>query len=118
MFPPCGIDQARRMLQDDRVRGLAVEFAGNWLDFRHFDDVPRRTVRYLASRHKNDQTLRKARDRAHDVFNHDHGDTFGIESKKQFQNRIHFGMGKSCHGLVGDEQSRLCCHGSRQIEFS
>lgn len=29
--------QARRMLQDERVRGLALEFGGNWLDFRRFD---------------------------------------------------------------------------------
>ena len=28
--------QTKRMLNDDRVRGLAVEFAGNWLDFRRF----------------------------------------------------------------------------------
>ena len=28
--------EARRMLQDERVRGLATEFAGNWLDFRRF----------------------------------------------------------------------------------
>jgi hypothetical protein len=29
--------QVRRMLKDDKVRGLATEFAGNWLDFRHFE---------------------------------------------------------------------------------
>jgi hypothetical protein len=26
------------MLQDDRVRGLATEFGGNWLDFRRFEE--------------------------------------------------------------------------------
>jgi hypothetical protein len=26
------------MLKDDRVRGLATEFAGNWLDFRRFEE--------------------------------------------------------------------------------
>jgi hypothetical protein len=31
--------EARRMLKDDRVRGLAVEFGGNWLDFRRFDEI-------------------------------------------------------------------------------
>jgi hypothetical protein len=31
--------QARRMLQDPRSRGLAVEFGGNWLDFRHFEEL-------------------------------------------------------------------------------
>jgi Protein of unknown function (DUF1592)/Protein of unknown function (DUF1588)/Protein of unknown function (DUF1587)/Protein of unknown function (DUF1585)/Protein of unknown function (DUF1595)/Planctomycete cytochrome C len=30
--------QAKRMLRDDRVRGLAMEFAGNWLDFRRFEE--------------------------------------------------------------------------------
>ena len=30
--------QARRMLKDDRAKGLALEFAGNWLDFRRFEE--------------------------------------------------------------------------------
>ena len=30
--------QARRMLRDDRVCGLATEFGGNWLDFRRFEE--------------------------------------------------------------------------------
>jgi hypothetical protein len=30
--------QARRMLQDPRIRRFATEFAGNWLDFRRFED--------------------------------------------------------------------------------
>src|SRR5439155_1220214 len=30
--------QARRMLRDPRVRGLATEFGGNWLDFRRFEE--------------------------------------------------------------------------------
>lgn len=30
--------QVRRMLKNDRARGLATEFAGNWLDFRRFED--------------------------------------------------------------------------------
>jgi hypothetical protein len=29
--------QARRMLRDGRVRNFATEFAGNWLDFRRFE---------------------------------------------------------------------------------
>jgi Protein of unknown function (DUF1592)/Protein of unknown function (DUF1588)/Protein of unknown function (DUF1585) len=31
--------QARRMLKDQRIRGLAIEFGGNWLDFRRFEDL-------------------------------------------------------------------------------
>jgi hypothetical protein len=30
--------QARRMLKDNRVRGLVAEFGGNWLDFRRFEE--------------------------------------------------------------------------------
>ncbi|MEO6569160.1 MAG: DUF1592 domain-containing protein, partial [Opitutaceae bacterium] len=30
--------QAQRMLKDPRVRALATEFAGNWLDFRRFEE--------------------------------------------------------------------------------
>jgi hypothetical protein len=31
--------QAKRMLADARVRALAVEFGGNWLDFRRFESL-------------------------------------------------------------------------------
>ncbi|HEY1340310.1 MAG TPA: DUF1592 domain-containing protein [Bryobacteraceae bacterium] len=31
--------QTRRMLKDPRARGLAVEFGGNWLDFRRFEEI-------------------------------------------------------------------------------
>ncbi|HUR56020.1 MAG TPA: DUF1592 domain-containing protein, partial [Gemmataceae bacterium] len=30
--------QVRRMLRDPKARGLATEFAGNWLDFRRFEE--------------------------------------------------------------------------------
>ncbi len=36
--PDMLVAQARRMLKDDRGRALAVEFAGNWLDFRRFEE--------------------------------------------------------------------------------
>ncbi len=32
------VAQARRMLKDERATGLATEFAGNWLDFRRFEE--------------------------------------------------------------------------------
>jgi len=35
--PDVLIAQTRRMLKDDRVRGLTTELAGNWLDFRRFE---------------------------------------------------------------------------------
>ncbi len=30
--------EARRMMADDRIRGLATEFGGNWLDIRRFEE--------------------------------------------------------------------------------
>jgi hypothetical protein len=36
--PEVLVAQARRMMRDDRIRGLATEFAGNWLDFRRFEE--------------------------------------------------------------------------------
>jgi mono/diheme cytochrome c family protein len=36
--PETLLKQTRRMLQDDRIRGMATEFAGNWLDFRRFEE--------------------------------------------------------------------------------
>lgn len=35
--PEVLLAQTRRMLCDDRVRALATEFGGNWLDFRRFE---------------------------------------------------------------------------------
>ena len=32
------LSQTQRMLGDERVRGLATEFGGNWLDFRRFEE--------------------------------------------------------------------------------
>jgi hypothetical protein len=36
--PAVLLSQARRMLKDERARALAVEFGGNWLDFRRFEE--------------------------------------------------------------------------------
>ncbi|MSU62898.1 MAG: DUF1592 domain-containing protein [Pedosphaera sp.] len=36
--PDVFLGQARRMSRDGRIRGLAVEFGGNWLDFRRFEE--------------------------------------------------------------------------------
>jgi Protein of unknown function (DUF1592)/Protein of unknown function (DUF1588)/Protein of unknown function (DUF1587)/Protein of unknown function (DUF1585)/Protein of unknown function (DUF1595) len=32
------LEQVSRMLKDERARGFVTEFAGNWLDFRRFED--------------------------------------------------------------------------------
>src|SRR3989442_5914813 len=36
--PNALVSQARRLLRAPRVRGLATEFCGNWLDFRRFEE--------------------------------------------------------------------------------
>lgn len=36
--PPVLVAEAKRMLKDDRIRGFATEFAGNWLDVRRFEE--------------------------------------------------------------------------------
>ena len=36
--PKVLLAQTRRMLQEDRIRRLATEFGGNWLDFRRFEE--------------------------------------------------------------------------------
>ena len=35
--PAVLLAETRRMLKDPRVSGMATEFGGNWLDFRHFE---------------------------------------------------------------------------------
>jgi hypothetical protein len=37
--PKVLVAQARRMLKDSRIRGLAEQFAGNWLEFRRFEET-------------------------------------------------------------------------------
>ena len=36
--PEVLLAQTKRMIQDDRTRALGVEFGGNWLDFRRFEE--------------------------------------------------------------------------------
>ena len=37
--PDVLLAQTRRLLKDERVRGMATEFTGNWLDFRRFENL-------------------------------------------------------------------------------
>ena len=50
--PAVLVAQARRMLKDARVRGLAVEFGGNWLDIRRFEEHRHRRSRALPELHQ------------------------------------------------------------------
>ena len=44
--------EIRRMLKDDRARRLAIEFGGNWLDFRRFEEQQHRRSRALSRLHE------------------------------------------------------------------
>lgn len=80
--------QARRMLRDERVRGLVTEFGGNWLDFRRFeehnsvdrerfrtfDDELRRSmfeepVRFFLDLVRNDRSIHEFLDAKHTFVN-------------------------------------------------
>ncbi len=80
--------QTRRMLRDPKVRGLAVEFGGNWLDFRRFeqhnsvdrtrfpafDDALRRSmfeepVRFLVDVARNDRPVAELIEAKHTFVN-------------------------------------------------
>jgi hypothetical protein len=37
--PEVLLAQTRRMLKDARIRDMAIEFGGNWLEFRRFEDI-------------------------------------------------------------------------------
>jgi hypothetical protein len=37
--PEVLLAETRRMLKDERVSGMATEFGGNWLQFRHFETI-------------------------------------------------------------------------------
>ncbi len=37
--PEVMVAQAQRMMKDEKIRDFAVEFRGNWLDFRRFEDL-------------------------------------------------------------------------------
>ena len=37
--PDVLLAQARRMMADQKIRGMAVEFGGNWLDIRRFEEL-------------------------------------------------------------------------------
>ena len=95
--PDVLISQARRMLRDDRARGLALEFGGNWLDFRRFEEhnsVDRKRFPSF------DDTLRQAMFEEPvrflmDVFRNDRSVMQLLEAKHTFVNPVlakHYGM--------------------------
>lgn len=98
--------QARRMLLDDRVRGLATEFGGNWLDFRRFEEhnsVDRERFRSF------DDELRRSMFEEPlrfflDVVRNDRPVHDFLEAKHTFVNKPlarHYGMPEPAYGPDG-----------------
>ena len=95
--PEVLLAQTDRMLDDDRVRGLATEFVGNWLGFRNFEGhnsvdrerFPQFTdelraamfeepLRFFADVVKNDQTVFQLIDGNHAFVNRVLADHYGM----------------------------------------
>ena len=95
-------EQTKRMLKDNRVRGLATEFAGNWLDFRRFEEhnsvdrdrFPRfndelrqamfeEPIRFFIDVARNDRTVLTFLDGRHTFVNAPLAKHYGIPQRKQ-----------------------------------
>ncbi|MEO8271168.1 MAG: DUF1592 domain-containing protein, partial [Aureliella sp.] len=91
------VEQTRRMIGDWRVRGLATEFAANWLDFRRFEEHNAVDRGHFKSF---DDTLRAAMFEEPlrffiDVVQHDRSVLEFVSSERTFVNSAlakHYGM--------------------------
>lgn len=99
--------EARRMLQDERVRGLATEFACQWLDVRHFDTYDAKSERHFP-------TFAELRDEMYeetvrflvDLFQRDGSVLELLAADHTFVNErlaAHYGI----PGIAGDEWRRV-----------
>ncbi len=99
--------QARRMARDPRIRGLATEFGGNWLDFRRFEEhnsVDRE--RFPAFNDELRQAMFEEPVRFFvDLVQNDRPVTEFIDAKYTFVNRAlarHYNMPEPAAGASGD----------------
>ena len=96
--PDVLIAQARRMLKDDRARGLATEFAGNWLDFRRFEEhnaVDRERFPQLQQRAARRRCSRSRSGSSSDVIRNDRSVLDLLYGNHTFVNPVlakHYGM--------------------------
>ncbi len=101
------VAQARRLVRDDRVRGLATEFACQWLEIRDFDTHDEKSERHFS-------TFAKVRPDLHeeaiqffvDLFRNDRSVLELIESDHAFLNESlaqHYGI----PGVKGPEWRRV-----------
>ena len=91
------IEQTRRMLKHNKVRGLATEFGANWLDFRRFEkhnavdrehfpeftDELRQAmfeepIRFFVDVAQNDRSVREFLDSSHTFVNQDLAEHYGV----------------------------------------
>jgi hypothetical protein len=105
--PDVLVAQARRLVRDDRVRGLATEFACQWLEIRDFDTHDEKSERHFP-------TFAKVRPDLHeeavrffvDLFRNDRSVLELIESDHAFLNESlaqHYGI----PGVKGQEWRRV-----------
>ncbi len=105
--PDVLVAQARRMVRDDRVRGLATEFACQWLEIRDFDTHDEKSERHFP-------TFAKVRPDLHEeaiqffvnLFRNDRSVLELIESDHAFLNESlarHYGI----PGVKGPEWRRV-----------
>src|ERR1700678_3844521 len=86
--------------------------------FRIAHDLGGIAVGDLASGDENDEALREAHHRAHDVLDQGDRNALAVEPHQQRQDFLDLGMGQAGHGFVGDQKFRFRCHGARQLKLA
>src|SRR5437899_2699623 len=67
---------------------------------------------------EDDDALREAHHRPHDVLDHDDRDALGVEPQQDGQDVVHLAAGEPGHGLVGDQQLGPGGHGAGQLQLA
>src|SRR5712691_7340604 len=88
------------------------------LDFGIANDVLRRAVGDLLAGDQNDEPLREAHHRAHDVLDQDDGDAALAELNQELEDVIDLRMGETGHRLVGDQELAVGRHGAGKLELA
>src|ERR1700728_1636221 len=88
------------------------------LDFGVAYHLVRRAVGDLASGDEDDQPLRKAHHRAHDVLDEDDGDAFGVQSPEQGEDIFDFRGGETGHRFVGNQELGVRRHGAGEFKLA
>src|SRR5262245_47880861 len=88
------------------------------LDGRVPHDLVRRALGDARAHVEDDDPLREAHHRAHDVLDHDDGDPLLVQPEEDRQDVVDLRTGQPGHGFVGDEQLRPGGHRPRQLQLA